>query len=146
MYGDTEVIRRRAGRLREQGGDIRSLADSLVAQVENLRWSGRAAEAMRERVHERAARLREVAGRHETAAESLEAHGQEVEELKDSIADIERRADALLAEARTRAARTVSDEAAGVTVALDPVDRTLAGFEPPAPGHRDWLNVNLPGL
>ena len=34
MYGDTEVMRKHAGRLREQGVDIRSLADQLVAQAE----------------------------------------------------------------------------------------------------------------
>ena len=152
MYGDTEVMRRHAGRLREQGADIRTLADSLVSQVENLRWTGRAAEAMRERMRERAGRLREVAARHETAAESLESHGQEVDGLKDAIAAIERRALGLQAEARGRAARRASDEDPGVTVTLDPnepgdrADWAFAGFEPPPSGHRDWLAISLPGL
>ena len=152
MYGDTEVMRRHAGRLREQGADIRMLADALVSQVENLRWSGRAAEAVRERVRERAGRLREVAARHETAAESLEAHGQSVDELKEAIATIERRALGLQAEARGRAARRVTDETTGATVTLDPndpgerADWALTGFEPPPSGHRDWLAVSLPGL
>jgi len=121
MYGDSDVMRRYAGRLRDQGADIRLLADSLVSQVENVRWSGRAAEAMRERVRERAVRLREVAARHETAAESLEAHGQEVDELKESIARVERRA------------RALRDE--------DPVPAPQA----PPSGHRDWLTLALPG-
>lgn len=148
MYGDSEVIRRHAGRLREQGVDIRTLADSLVAQAEGLRWSGRAADAMRERVRERAARLRDVAARHEAAAESLEAHAQEVDGLKDAIADIERRAEVLVAEARSRVARATSSgsEAGSVTVAPDPTDQALVAFEPPASGHRDWLHVSLPGL
>jgi hypothetical protein len=128
MYGDTEVMRRHAGRLREQGEDIRTLADSLVGQVESLRWTGRAAEALRERVRERAVRLREVAARHETAAESLEAHGHEVEELKDAIAAVERRAAAL---------HPVPDDGA---------DAERTGFEAPPSGHRDWLGVSLPGL
>ena len=152
MYGDTEVMRRHAGRIREQGTDIRTLADSLVAQVENVRWSGRAAEAMRERVRERAGRLREVAARHETAAESLEAHSEEVQKLQKSIAAIEQRALALQAEARGRATRRVSDETSGATVTLDPdplddrADWALTAFEPPPSGHRDWLGVRLPGL
>jgi hypothetical protein len=140
MYGDTEVMRRHAGRLREQGADIRTLADSLVSQVENLRWSGRAAEAMRERVRERAGRLREVAARHETAAESLDTHGQEVDGLKEAIAAIESRALAMQAEARGRTVTLDPDEPG------DRADRALTGFEPPPSGHRDWLAISLPGL
>lgn len=120
MYGESEVVRKHAARLREQGEDIRALADRLVSRAENLHWSGRAADAMRERVRERAARLRESAGRHDTAATSLEAHSQEVEVLKDAIADVERRSSALAA------------------------DGELGGFEPPAPGHKDWLALTLP--
>ena len=138
MYGDTEVMRRHAGRLREQGTDIRMLADGLVAQVESVHWSGRAAEAMRERVRERAGRLREVATRHETAAESLEAHSEEVQEMQEAIAGIEQRALALQAEARGRA--TDPD------LTDDPAHRALTAFEPPPSGHRDWLGVRLPGL
>ena len=72
MYGDMEVMRKQAGRLREQGEDIRALADRLVAQAEDVVWAGRAADAMRERIRERAARLREAADRHDVAAASLE--------------------------------------------------------------------------
>ena len=66
MYGDTGVMRKRAAQLREQAGDIRSLADHLVAQTEGVAWTGRAADAMRERVRDRAAQLREVAAAHDT--------------------------------------------------------------------------------
>jgi hypothetical protein len=120
VYGDSDVVRRHAARLREQGEDIRALADQLVARSETLHWSGRAADAMRERVRERAARLREAAARHETAATSLETHGAEVDGLKDAILDVERRSRALVAD--------------GV------VDET----DTPAPGHKDWLGVTLP--
>ena len=75
---------------------------------------------MRERVRERAARLREAAARHETAATSLEAHGGEVDALKDAILDAERRSRALIADG-------VLDEA-----------------DTPATGHKDWLGVTLP--
>ena len=34
MYGDTDVIRRRAAELREQGVDLRGLADRLVARTD----------------------------------------------------------------------------------------------------------------
>ena len=122
MYGDTEVMRKHVGRLREQADEIRSMADHVVAQAEAVTWTGRAGDAMRERIRERAARLREAADRHDVAARTLESHTQLVDELKDSIADNERRATALLD------------------------DGALPRFEPPAPGHKDWLAVTLPGL
>jgi hypothetical protein len=122
MYGDTEVMRKHAGRLREQANEIRSMADQLVARTEAVTWAGRAGEAMRERIRGRAARLREAADRHDVAAQTLEAHTVLVDELKDSIADTERRATALLD------------------------DGALPRFEPPAPGHKDWLAIALPGL
>ena len=118
MYGDSDVMRRRASQLREQGADIRSTADQLVAQTESLGWTGRAADAMRERVRDRAARLREAAAHHDTAADSLERHLHEVDRLKDAIADTERRA--------TRLEGTGS-----------------GGFVPPPSGHRDWLAVTV---
>ena len=110
MYGDTDVMRKHAGRLREQGEEIRALADQLVAQAETLHWSGRAGDAMRERVRERAARLREAAARHETRGRlPREPHRAEVDGLKDAIADTERR----------QPGRCVADGA------------LLDGFEPP---------------
>lgn len=122
MYGDTEVMRKHVGRLREQAEQIRSMAEHLVAQAEAVTWTGRAGDAMRERIRARAARLREAADRHEVAAHTLETHTQLVDELKDSISDNERRATALLD------------------------DGALPRFEPPASGHKDWLAVTLPGL
>jgi hypothetical protein len=67
-------------------------------------------------------RLREAADQHDRAADTLESHTQLVDELKDSIAETERRATALLD------------------------DGAAPRFEPPAPGHRDWLAVTLPGV
>ena len=123
MYGDSDVMRRRAAQLREQGVDLRALADQLVARTEALGWTGRAADAMRERVRERATQVREAAARHDTAADSLERHLLEVEHLKDAIAGIERRA-------RLREADA---------------DEPPAAFVPPPPGHKDWLTTPLPG-
>ena len=122
MYGDTEVMRKHVGRLREQGVEIRALADRIVSQAEAVSWTGRAGDAMRERVRERAGRQREAADRHDVAAASLDAHLQAVDGLKDSIAETERRASALVD------------------------DGTLASFEPPSTGHKDWLAVSLPGV
>ena len=122
MYGDTDVMRKHAGRLREQGREIRAMADHLVAQAEAVSWAGRAGEAMRERIRGRAARLRGAADRHDLAADTLDTHTQLVDELKDSIAETERRATALLE------------------------DGALPRFEPPASGHKDWLAVSLPGV
>jgi uncharacterized protein YukE len=141
MYGDTDALRRRADQLREQGVDVRALADQLVARTEDLGWTGRAAESMRLRIRERAAHLRDAAGEHDTAADSLEKHVQELARLKDTIADRERKAASLVAEARARLAQVESaDEDA------DPDDLVLGAFTPPEPGHKDWLAVDLPGL
>lgn len=116
MYGDSDVMRRRAAQLREQGADIRSTADHLVAQTESTGWSGRAADAMRERIRDRAAHLREAAAHHDTAADSLEKHLHEVDRLKDAIADTERKASRMT---------------------------DSADFTPPPAGHRDWLGVSI---
>lgn len=117
MYGDTEVIRRRTDQLRQQGTDLRALADHLVARTEASGWTGRAAESLHERIRDRATLLREVAERHDTAAGSLERHRVRVEGLQEQIGATQRRAEEL----------------------TDP-----SGFDPPPPGHRDWLTVELP--
>ena len=147
MYGDTAAMRKRAAQLREQGADVRSLADRLVAQLERLPWEGRAAADMRSRVHDRAAHLRDCAGRHEDAAEALERHLDEVDRLKDAIASSERKTAMLVADARTRNASLRSpDDPAGVTREPTDTDRLLVQFVAPPHGHKDWLTVTLPGL
>ncbi len=146
MYGDTAVMRRHAAALRDQAADIRVTADLLVGRAEQIGWAGRAAEAMRERVRERAAQLRGCASSHEGAADALERHLHEVDRSKDAIAEIERRAASLIADARTRAARTTSDDPDGVDHRFSDEDDALLAFTPPPPGHRDWLAVELPGL
>lgn len=146
MYGDTAVIRRRVGQLREQAGELRALGDTLVAQSEGLDWSGRAADAMRDRVRDRAAHLRDAAHRHEDAAEALERHLVAVDRAKEQIAHTEHRFAGLVSEARTRvAAAEATASEPGVRVEADPADLALVGFQPPAAGHRDWLDVQLPG-
>lgn len=148
MYGDTDVIRKQVDRLREQGGDIRSLADQLVAQVEAIAWSGRAADTMRERMRERAGRLREVAARHDSAADSLDKHVDEVDLTKETIATTERKVDGLVTDARARiaAVHAAAERHGEVQRVPDPVDEQLVAFVPPERGHRDWLGVDLPGL
>lgn len=147
MYGETDVMRKRSAELREQGVDLRALADRLVAQTESAGWTGRAAAALDERIRERAARLRDLARRHDTAADSLDAHVVEVDRLKDAIAGIERKAGSLVADARTRIARADTDEHAhDLRIAPAPEDALVAAFIPPPVGHRDWLSVELPGL
>lgn len=121
MYGDTDVMRRRAAQLRDQGVDLRAMADRLVIQTEAAGWTGRAADALAERIRDRATRLRELASHHDDAADSLESHLLEVDRLKESIAGAERHADHLRAEGRVP-----------------------GGFTPPPPGHLDWLTVELP--
>jgi hypothetical protein len=133
MYGETDVMRHRGGQLREQSADIRRLSDQLVGQADRIAWTGRAADAMRERARHRATALRECAQRYESAADALDRHADDVDRLKDAIAQRERKAGALLADARAR--QSSADE-----------DLVLTHFTPPAPGHRDWLTVELPGL
>lgn len=127
MYGDTEVARRRADRLREQGVELRALARELTARTEALGWTGRAATAMHARVADRSRHLLVAADGHDRAADALVRHARAVEREEDRIAAIEGRAAALVADAA-------------------PDDEALAGFVPPAPGHKDWLQVELPGL
>lgn len=147
MYGDTRIIRRRAGALREQGVDLRQTAERLVAEVDGIDWQGRAAEAMRERVRDRAAHLRDAATRHDTAAESLEKHAGETDRLKDAIAEIEHKATSLIADAQGRvdALKAGSDDQ-HIQVEPDREDAQLLDFTPPPAGHRDWLDAELPGL
>lgn len=117
MYGDATVMRRRLDQLREQGTDLRALADSLVGRADAVDWQGRAADAFRARVRERAARLRDCAASHDGAADALRDHLREVERLQEAIADAERRGRG---------------------------DLTGADTEQPPPGHRDWLSVAPP--
>ncbi len=157
MYGDTLVMRRRAAQLREQGEDIRAMAEQLVNHSDEVAqahvWSGRAADAMRERVRDRASHLREAANAHDSAAASLEKHLAECDRLGESITGIERRASSLVADARTRIARIEASQPADhdgdpahVRATATREDQSLASFSPPPPGHKDWLTVELPGL
>ena len=140
MYGDTAAGRKRVAQLREQGGDIRALAARLVSQAEAVPWHGKAADAMRERIKERADHLRAAAAHHETAAESLAKHLGEVDTLKEAIDTRAHKATTLIEDARTRAS------ASGEGARPDDADAALLAFDPPPPGHRDWLTVDLPGL
>lgn len=147
MYGDTAIMRKRSAQLREQGVDLRALADQLVAQADGISWTGRAADAMRGRIRDRAAQLRDCAADHETAAESLERHLTEVDDVKESISGTERTARSLVADARARMAEIDRhDDPAGVRREPTPEDRALVAFTPPPTGHKDWLSIDLPGL
>lgn len=148
MYGDTAAMRSRVAQLREQGVEVRALADRLVAETEAISWEGRAAESMRTRMRDRAVHLRDCATRHDLAADALDRHVGEVDRLQDAIAQIQRRAAALVADARGRAAEVEShdDDPDGVRRELGHDDRALLAFTPPPSGHQAWLTVELPGL
>lgn len=148
MYGDSATIRRRATQLRDQGADVRALADQLVARVEGLGWSGRAAEAMQQRVTDRATHLRVAADRHVAAADALGDHAEAVDVTTEEIATAQARISAMVADAQARiaAVAAANERSDGPQVSPDPVDELLAGFVPPPAGHRDWLAVDLPGL
>ena len=147
MYGDTTVMRKHAATLREQGADLRAMADQLVGQAEQIGWTGRAAEAMRARVRDRASHLRGCASSHEGAADALEQHLQQVDRTKDAIAEIERKAGSLVSDAQARVARVeAGDDPPGVERVAGDADRALAAATLPPSGHRDWLTLELPGL
>jgi hypothetical protein len=147
MYGDTAAARKRVAQLREQAGDIRAIADRLVAQAESVPWTGRAAESMRTRIKERASHLRLAAGHHDAAADSLSRHAGEVDVRKDAIETISHKAAALTADARTRASGADAAEGPGPAEAgSDGEDAGLLAFVPPPAGHKDWLTVELPGV
>ena len=144
MYGDTAAGRRRVAQLRDQGGDIRAMAARLVSQAEAVPWHGKAADAMRERIKERASHLRAAAAHHETAADSLARHLAEVDTLKDAIDVRAHKATALVEDARTRAGQAQGPT--GSAAEPDETDTALLVFDPPPAGHKDWLDVTLPGL
>lgn len=122
MYGDPDAIRALASRLQAQADEVRDEADRLVSLLSRTRWTGLAADAARTRGRRRAGDLAACAAQHDGAAEALERHAREVEERRALIARAERVAGVLLD--------------TGVE---------LVGSLPP-PGHRDWLDVALPGL
>jgi hypothetical protein len=140
MYGDTEAIRGLARTMREQGTALRSEATALLGRAEAVAWQGLAADAMRASVLAQAASLRRTAGLSDDAAAALDRHADEVDRLKALIAEIERKVHALVDAARDRLTGLLAD------VLPDPVDELLARFDPPPPGHRAWLLVDLPGL
>lgn len=146
MYGDTAAIRRLADRMGEQGDELRRDADRLVGAAQQVLWEGRAAQAMRERTAARAVALRRTADRHDDAAQALRRHADEVDRLKDLIRDIAHRVRGLVDDARSRLA-DLADRAVDLArrIAPDPVDEVLAAFRPPPEGHRDWLEVRVPG-
>ncbi|NHA01389.1 hypothetical protein G5V59_20260 [Nocardioides sp. W3-2-3] len=121
---------------------------SLVARVDGLGWTGRAAEAMRERVTERARHLRAAADRHVSAADALADHVEAVDATAEEIAVTESRVRALVADAQARVAAIAArnERSDGPQISPDPLDEVLAAFTPPPPGHRDWLAVDVPGL
>lgn len=127
-YGDPDAIRALAGRLRDQAAAVRWEADRLLGLATAVPWTGRAADAMRERADARVGRLQRTAALHEDAAEALDRHADEVERRQEQIAAVERRFRAL------------------VEGAADLVGGFLDRFAPPPTGHRDWLVVELPRL
>lgn len=147
MYGDTAVIRRLAGQMAEQGGDLRVEADRLVAAADAVAWNGPAAEAMRAAMRDLAVRIRKAADEHDDASGALNAHAAEVDRLKALIAAIEARASSLISAARDKVAGFASAVASGLSAVMpDSVDEALVAFSPPPTGHMAWLDVDLPGL
>lgn len=149
MYGDTVVLRGLAQRMEDQAREIRREAEDLVRCSNEVLWSGRAAEAMRQRMRERAGALRATAAEHEDAGAALRAHADRVDAVKARIDSIARRVQWMVEDATSRMATLVRDRgAAGRDLLLEQVDEILLGFRPPPPGHRDWLEVpdRLPGV
>ena len=146
MYGDTGVMRKRAAQLREQGATSARRPTSSSPRSTPSRWTGRAADAMRERIRDRAAHLREVAAAHDSAADSLERPPQQVECSRTRSPRTERKTDKLATDARARVAQArAADDPDGVHRAPDPEDRVLAGFTPPPSGSQGLAHRRAPG-
>lgn len=142
MYGDTTVIRRLAQQMDEQAVDIRADADELVSGAELVKWEGKAAVAMRNRMNERAIKLRKTADEHEDAAQALRHHADEVDRLKELIKDIAGKVKGLVEGAKSRLAELASGAIDLIKkVTPDPIDEMLSNFVEPPEGHKDWLNV-----
>ncbi|MEZ5094472.1 hypothetical protein [Nocardioides sp.] len=133
--------------MRDQAEDLRGQADELLARAEGVAWQGWAADAMRTHARDRVAALRTTATAHDDAAGALDHHAAEVDRLTALIAALEQRARRLIAAARDRLAALAHRLLDGLAGPLpDPLDQLLDRFVPPPSGHRDWLDVDLPGL
>ena len=75
---------------------------------------------------------------HDAAAEALDRHAREVDHLKELIAAIERRVRHLIDAAPAASSALASH------LVPDAVDHWLAAFDPPPPGSREWLDVQVP--
>ncbi|MDN4161362.1 WXG100 family type VII secretion target [Nocardioides abyssi] len=135
-YGDPAAVHALAARLRDLSAAVADEAERLRRLAEEVPWSGRAADALRERARTGVARLRRCAALHEDAAEALERHAAEVERRQAQVAAVEGRFRSLI-----EAARDAVDGWLGGRL-----DGWLDRFDPPPAGHRDWLDVDLPGL
>jgi hypothetical protein len=134
VYGDTAVLRALARAMREQGEDIRAESAALVSRADAVRWSGLAADALRRLAREQACVLTASAHAHDRAAEALERHAREVDHVKNLIAAVERRVDAVL--------DSVGADLSGLLHSR--VVHWFARTELPPPGHLAWLDLRLP--
>jgi hypothetical protein len=133
-------MRRDADDIAVQAEDLRREADRVAHAAETVAWHSVAADAMRAQMRERAGEIRGAATRFDDAAAALRAHAAEVEERLELIAAIENKVRGLVAGAWDRA----GDIAGKVVDALTPdelFDEELRRFDPPPPGHKDWLSV-----
>ena len=75
-------------------------------------------------------------------------HAEAVDETAEQITSTEHRVTRLVDDAKARIAQISArnEFGDGLHVDPDPLDETLAAFTPPPHGHRDWLDVELPGL
>ncbi len=147
MYGDPDAIRARARELRTTAADIEVEGRLLLGLAEACPWTGFAADAVRARCDLQVVELKRCAATHLLAADALDRHADQVERLQRLIAWIEQRVHGLVAEARERLAGLAGKVADVVgDLVPDPVDGVLDRFVAPPSGHRDWLDVRLPGL
>lgn len=157
MYGDTAVIRRQADRMDERAGDLRAKARSLSAAAESTVWVSVGGNRMKERAAERRAEVEATAAAYEDAATALRHHADEVDEIKHLIEMIEQKVKNLISGAIDRikdVAGAVADGAGKVVDGVKSVfgggdddpepsaaDQRLAGYAPPPPGDKAWLDV-----
>ncbi len=151
VYGEPRKIRDVAERLAVRAEELRARARELQARSETVAWVSVAADRMRQRARDRRDELLAVAEAYDEAAQRVRAHADRVQHLLDLIADIEKQAHAIMAEALDRATGAVDAVLGGIKAALssaDESDRVIAQTATPPPGHRDWLQMPdlIPGI
>ena len=149
MYGDTLVMRRRAAQLREQGEDIRTMAEQLVTRSDEVGVAGRGVPPTPCGTGSASAPPTCATPPTPTTSRpprsrstSASATGSPSPSPASSAGP--RPSWPTPAPASPGCRARPDDDAVRPTATRE--DQALVAFAPPPSGHKDWLDVELPGL